>query len=76
MRVIRYVKQSAGMEILLTSKNNKQLKAFCDADWESCPNTRKSITAYLVTYGDFLSHENPRSRILYQEVQQKLNTEV
>lgn len=30
------------------------MSAFCDADWASYPNTRKSVTGYLVKFGDSL----------------------
>ncbi|XP_055829494.1 uncharacterized mitochondrial protein AtMg00810-like [Solanum dulcamara] len=30
------------------------IQGFCDADWESCINTRKSITGYLVMFVDTL----------------------
>ncbi|XP_047251348.1 uncharacterized mitochondrial protein AtMg00810-like [Capsicum annuum] len=54
MRVVKYVKNSPGLGILMTSKGAKQLRAFCDADWASCPNTRKSTTGYFVFCGDSL----------------------
>ena len=54
IRVIKYVKQSPGLGILMSSSSTNQMTAYCDADWASCANTRKSITGYLVTYGNSL----------------------
>ncbi|XP_049414559.1 uncharacterized mitochondrial protein AtMg00810-like [Solanum stenotomum] len=50
MSVVRYVKQAPGMGILMTVNTTNQLIAYCDADWAACPNNRKSITGYMVTY--------------------------
>ncbi|XP_019066955.2 uncharacterized mitochondrial protein AtMg00810-like [Solanum lycopersicum] len=54
MRVVRYIKQSPGLGIFMTSVVDNQLRAYFDADWASCPNNRKSIAGYIVTYGDSL----------------------
>lgn len=54
IRVVRYVKQSPALGILMTANATNQLTAYCDADWASCPNSRKSITGYMVTYGSSL----------------------
>lgn len=54
MRVVRYVKQAPKLGILMTLNTNNQLIAYCDADWVACPNNRKSITGYMVTYGGSL----------------------
>ncbi|XP_049414776.1 uncharacterized protein LOC125877559 [Solanum stenotomum] len=54
IRVVRYVKQSLGLGILMSSNATDQLTTYCDADWAACPNNRRSITGYMVTYGDSL----------------------
>ena len=54
IRVVRYVKQSPGSGIFMASVVDNQLRAYCDADRASCPNNRKSIIGYMVTYGDSL----------------------
>ncbi|XP_019068959.1 uncharacterized mitochondrial protein AtMg00240-like [Solanum lycopersicum] len=41
MRVVRSIKQSPGLGIFMTSAVDNQLRAYCDADWASCPNNRK-----------------------------------
>ncbi|KAL3361478.1 hypothetical protein AABB24_014391 [Solanum stoloniferum] len=54
MRVVRYVKNAPGLGILMNANVDNQLTAYCDADWASCPNNRKSITGYMITYGSSL----------------------
>lgn len=51
VRVVKYVRQSPRLGIFMPTETGKQLAAYCDADWASCPNTRRSITSYFVTYG-------------------------
>ena len=48
LRVIRYLKKQPGQGLLLESDSDGQVTAFCDADWASCPLTRKSVTGYMV----------------------------
>ena len=40
--VVRYLKGSAGQGILLSSASPTQLIAYCDFDWGSCMDSRKS----------------------------------
>uniref|UniRef100_A0A3Q7EWG4 Reverse transcriptase Ty1/copia-type domain-containing protein n=1 Tax=Solanum lycopersicum TaxID=4081 RepID=A0A3Q7EWG4_SOLLC len=54
LRVVRYIKQNPGSGILLAAQSSDSLQAYCDADWGSCLDTRKSITGYMVKFGDSL----------------------
>lgn len=54
MRVARYIKRAPGLEILLNSKGSNKLVIYCDTDWASCPNTRRSVSGFLINYGDSL----------------------
>ncbi|GLT30031.1 hypothetical protein SLA2020_048560 [Shorea laevis] len=47
MKVLRYVKNSPGQGILLSSFSPLHLVAYCDADWAGCPRTRRSTTMTL-----------------------------
>ncbi|KAK3032613.1 hypothetical protein RJ639_036573 [Escallonia herrerae] len=51
IRVLRYLKNSPGQGILLSSNSSLSLRAYCDADWAGCPTTRKSTTGYIVFLG-------------------------
>ncbi|KAL5702972.1 hypothetical protein ACHQM5_028123 [Ranunculus cassubicifolius] len=51
LRVVRYLKSCPGQGILLRADSTLSLEAYCDADWASCPISRRSITAYFVFLG-------------------------
>ena len=51
-RLVRYLKSSPGQGIVLSSTASLQVNAFCDADYNSCPTTRRSLTGYMVMLGD------------------------
>ncbi|KAK3005742.1 hypothetical protein RJ639_017145 [Escallonia herrerae] len=51
IRVLRYLKNSPGQGILLSSNSSLSLRAYCDVDWAGCPTTRKSTTGYIVFLG-------------------------
>ncbi|XP_070036122.1 uncharacterized protein [Nicotiana tomentosiformis] len=53
-RVVRYVKNEPGLRILMSSAGNMTHNAYFDADWASCPNSRKSVPGYLVKFGESL----------------------
>ncbi|KAL9233094.1 hypothetical protein vseg_008132 [Gypsophila vaccaria] len=51
LRVVRYLKGSPGQGIMFKTNGAMELDAYCDADWASCPLTRRSLTAYFVCLG-------------------------
>ena len=52
LRVVRFLKGCPGQGILLRADNNLQLSVYVDADWSSCPDSRRSLSAYVVFLGD------------------------
>lgn len=54
LRIVRYLKLCPGLGILMSSTSSAWLVVYCDADWAACPNTRRSVTGYLVKLGDSL----------------------
>ena len=53
-RILQYIKGTPGQAVFFPVESDLQLKAFCDADWAGCPNTRKSLIGYCVFFGDSL----------------------
>lgn len=49
--VLRYLKQSLSQGILMAHSSAAHLTAFCDADWASCPNSRRSTSGFCILLG-------------------------
>ncbi|XP_075088604.1 secreted RxLR effector protein 161-like [Nicotiana tabacum] len=53
-RVVRYAKNEPGFGILISTDRDMTLSAHCNADGASCPNSKESVTGYLVKFGGSL----------------------
>ncbi|XP_016512829.1 putative mitochondrial protein AtMg00810 isoform X1 [Nicotiana tabacum] len=52
IRVVKHIKGTAGLGMFMPAKGNKELVVYCDSDWCLCVETRKSITGYIVKFGE------------------------
>ncbi|XP_057522453.1 uncharacterized mitochondrial protein AtMg00810-like [Amaranthus tricolor] len=51
---LNYVASTLGQGILLQSVDNLKLHAYSDSDWGACLDTRRSITGYVILFGNSL----------------------
>jgi len=50
--VLRYLKQDPTLGIFISTTPDFTVSAYCDSDWAACPDSRKSVSGYLVLMGD------------------------
>ncbi|CAM8901344.1 unnamed protein product [Rhodiola kirilowii] len=53
-RVLRFIKNAPAQGLFYPAKGSLVLEAFCDADWASCPVTRRSTSGYCIKLGPSL----------------------
>ena len=53
-RILRYVRGTLHLGLLLRPSAQSDLVVYSDTDWVSCPETRKSTSGYAVFFGDNL----------------------
>lgn len=54
LHLLRYLKGSPGFGLFFSDSPDLTLRVFCDSDWASCPNSRRSVTGFCVLLGDSL----------------------
>ncbi|XP_015060287.1 uncharacterized protein LOC107006178 [Solanum pennellii] len=52
LRVVKYIKNAPGLRLLMPSDSSEKFVAYCDSDWGGCLQTRRSVTGYLVKFGN------------------------
>lgn len=53
-RILQYLKGSIGQGVFFSSEANLAVKAYVDADWASCVDTRRSVSGLCVFIGTSL----------------------
>ena len=53
-RILRYLKSNPGQGLFYSSDSEICLNAFADADWATCPDSRRSISGFCVYLGKSL----------------------
>ncbi|KAK9053074.1 hypothetical protein SSX86_029704 [Deinandra increscens subsp. villosa] len=51
LHTLGYVQATTTQGLFFNNSPDFSLEAFCDADWASCPNTRKSVTGFVILLG-------------------------
>lgn len=52
--LLRYIKGKPGQGLFFSASSHLQLKAFCDADWAACVDSRKSVKEFCIFLGHSL----------------------
>jgi len=50
--LLRYLKKDPTLGVHLSMDPDCTVQAFCDSDWASCPDSRRSVSGYLVLLGN------------------------
>ncbi|XP_070019600.1 uncharacterized mitochondrial protein AtMg00810-like [Nicotiana sylvestris] len=58
--LLRYLKTNPSLGIFFSTDNDDMVKAYRDSDWAFCPDSRKSVTSYIVLLGN--SHISWKSK--------------
>uniref|UniRef100_A0A3Q7FJI4 Reverse transcriptase Ty1/copia-type domain-containing protein n=1 Tax=Solanum lycopersicum TaxID=4081 RepID=A0A3Q7FJI4_SOLLC len=50
--VLRYLMNDPCLGVFLSNSTDCTITAYCDSDWAACPDSRRSVSGYIVLMGD------------------------
>ena len=50
--LLRYKKKDPTLGIFMSNNHDCKVRAFCDSDWAACPDSRRSVSGYIVLLGN------------------------
>ena len=63
-RLLRYVRSTVDLGLVLHRSSSVELVVYTDADWAGCPDTRRSTSSYAVFLGGNLSWSSKRQPVV------------
>lgn len=51
LHIVRYLKGTSNIGLFYSSTSTFDTAAYCDSDWASCPQTRRSLSRYYILLG-------------------------
>lgn len=51
LHVLRYIKNDPSQGLFFSNDPSFSIERYCDADWASCPHTRKSVSGFVILLG-------------------------
>jgi len=73
--VLRYLRNTSDLGILLSASSASTLTGYCDSDWGSCHDSRKSTTGFCMLLGSSPISWKVKKQTVVVDPQLKLSTE-
>ncbi|XP_049405058.1 uncharacterized mitochondrial protein AtMg00810-like [Solanum stenotomum] len=51
LRVLRYLLKDPSLGLFMFASASFKLMAFCDSDWDTCPNSRRLVSEFYISLG-------------------------
>lgn len=52
LHALRYIQNDPSLGLFFSSEQSFQILSYCDADWASCSDTRRSVSGFFLTMGN------------------------